>query len=194
MFEVPEVCMDDVLGILAIEKIRYDYTGEYEDTLLDEDYFPDAYYTALSAVAKEYDYGWIEMTDTYVHKFCFPAMREYYRLCREYGKINRISFKRNRFVTEATAFINSEMGDIRDYSIDWLLFSPKAETKKRWPCLTVFTAVEFYRWVELIESLFHIRSFYENGVKRLTNEINCPESKIIQLPDKTPETERKQAA
>ncbi len=191
MFEVPEVCMDDVLGILAIEKIRYDHTGECEDTLLDEDYFPDAYYTALYAVAKEYDYGSIEMADTYVHKFCFPAMREYYRLCREYGKNNRISFDRNRFVTEAKVFVNSEMGGIRDYSIDWLLFSPKSETQKRWPCLAVFTGVEFYQWVELIESLFHIRSFYENGVKRLKTEINRLESKIIQLPD---EAERKQAA
>lgn len=83
------------------------------------------------------------------------------------------------------------MGGIRDYSIDWLLFSPKSETQKRWPCLAVFTGVEFYQWVELIESLFHIRSFYENGVKRLKTEINRLESKIIQLPD---EAERKQAA
>lgn len=194
MFEEPDICIDDALGVLSIEKIRYDHTGACNGMLLDSDILWEAYYDALGDVTPEFDCGSVDDWETYVHKFCFPDMREYYRLCREYGKKHKVSFKRNRFVKEAEAFVHYEMSGIESYSIDWMLFAPKSETPKRWPCLAVFTSAEFYQPVPLVESLYNIRSYYADAVKRLKAEMEQQETKLVSLPAILPEAERKQAA
>lgn len=192
MFEETDHCIDNILGILAIEKIRYDHTGAFNGMPLDSDFFPEAYYDALDDVAPSVS-AEADDYDSYIQKFCFPDMREYYRLCREYGRKHKVSFQRNPFVKEAKAFVNDEMCGIDSYCIEWMLFTPKTETEKKWPCLAVFTSVEFYQPVQLVESLFNIRSFYKNGVKHLKTEMEH-QTKIVSLPAILPETERKQAA
>lgn len=192
MFEEPNDYMDNVFGVLVIEKIRYDHTGDFSELPLDDNYFPEAYYNALDDVApsvsaEENDYD-------YIQKFCFSGMEEFYQLCREYGRQNHISFKNNRYVKEASDFVDHEMNGIDSYCIGWSLFTPKKITDRKWPCLAVFTTPEFYQPVQLVESLYNIRSFYEEGVKRLKAELEQQETKIISLPAVTPETERKQAA
>ena len=192
MFEEPNNCMDDMLAALAIEKIRYDHTGTLIGMPLDSDSLPEIYYGALDDVApsvsaEENDYD-------YIQKFYFSGMKEFYQLCREYGRQNHVSFKNNRYVKEASDFVDHEMNGIDSYCIGWRLFTPKKITDRKWPCLAVFTTPEFYQPVQLVESLYNIRSFYEEGVKRLKAELERQETKIISLPAVTPETERKRAA
>lgn len=193
MFEGPDYCMDDLLGILAIEKILYDHTGSVTGETLSEGCLMEACYYALEDVAPSVsaetgDY------DTYIQKFCFPGMEEFYRLCREYGRKNGVSFKNTPYVKEAVDFVNQEMNGIDSYSIGWSLFTPKKVTQKKWPCLAVFTDPEFYQPVQLVESLYNIRTFYMGGVKRLKAELEQQETKIISLPAIVPEAERNQAA
>lgn len=89
------------------------------------------------------------------------------------------------------------MDGINSYCIDWLLFTPKKETNKRWTCLAVFTSPEFTQLVQLVESIYNIRSFYEEGVKRLEEELSGKsnqQEKITRLPAILQEAERKIAA
>ena len=194
MFEEPDICMDDLLAILSIEKICYDHTGVCDSIPLDSDYMWETAYEALNDVALYIENDFVESWDAYVQKFQFQDMQKYYDLCREYGKKNRFAFKNNRFVKEAADFVNDEMNGINSYCINWMLFTPKKETKKRWTCLAVFTSSEFYQPVQLVESLYNIRSFYKEGVKRLEEELSSQTGKITRLPAAWQEAERKIAA
>lgn len=194
MFEEPDICIDNLLAILSIEKICYDHMGSYDSIPLDSDYLWETAYEALNDAAAYTEDGSVEAWDTYVQKFRFDSMPEYYDLCREYGKKNRIAFKNNRFVKEALDFVNDEMNGINSYCIDWMLFTPKKETNKRWTCLAVFTSPEFTQPVQLVESIYNIRSFYEEGVKRLEEELSSQTGKITRLPAILQEAERKIAA
>ena len=145
MFESPDLYMDDLLGILAIEKIRYDHTGFIAGESLYGDDFPVVCYDALGNVADSISAD-VDDCDTYIQKFCFPGMEEFYRLCREYGRRNRVSFQNNPYVKEATGFVNQEMNGIDSYCIGWRLFTPKKATKKKWPCLAVLNFTSRYSW------------------------------------------------
>lgn len=194
MFEEKNLCLDEMLGILAIQKIRYDHLGICDPYVLDEDYLFEACYEALPDVASKIEVSNIDFEETTIHKICFPSMKMYYKLCREYGKKHNISFKKNKFVEEAEDFVNSEMCEIDSYFINWCLFTPKSEIKKRYPCLLIFTAYEFCQVVQFIEALYNIRSFYEDGVKILIKELSLSNEKIIDFSNTAHAEERKQAA
>lgn len=192
MFEEPQFYMDDLLGILAMEKIRYDHTGSIIGETLYEDYFLETYYEALGDVAysisaQSDEYG------RYIQKFCFPDMEEFYHLCREYGRKNHISFKNNPYVKEAAGFVNHEMYGIDSYSIEWSLFTPKNVTEKKWPCLAVFTDAEFYQPVQLVESLYNIRTYYMQALEKLKKELQSPKKEILCLPKASEAVERRAA-
>ena len=194
MFEEPDYCMDDLRAILSIKKICYDHMGICNSIPLDSDYLWETMYEALNDAAAYTEDSFVDAWGAYVQKLRFPNMQKYYDLCREYGKKHRIAFKNNRFIKGAADFVNSEMNGINSYCIDWMLVTPKKETEKHWPCLAVFTSPEFYQPVQLVESVYNIRSFYEEGVKRLEEELNRPLEKITRLPTALPEAERKIAA
>lgn len=94
MFEDPDIYMDDMLGTLAIEKIRYEHTGTSIGVPLDVDFFLEIYYDALENVAPSVS-AETNYYDGYIQKFFFSGMEEFYRLCREYGRKNQVSFKNN---------------------------------------------------------------------------------------------------
>lgn len=164
--------MDDLFAILAIKKICYDHTGICDAVPLNSDFLWKTYFDALNDSVSYTENGSVDAWDTYVQKFQFDGMQRYYDLCREYGRRHHIAFKNNRFVKEATDFVNYEMNSINSYCIEWMLFTPKKDTEKHWPCLAVFTSPEFYQPVQLVESVYNIRSFYKEGVKRLEMELN----------------------
>jgi len=170
MFEEREIPMDALLSILAIEKLRYDNGVKIYGEILDIECFWETCYIALEDVASSVSAP-IDECNAYIQKFCFPSMEDFYRLCREYGRKNQVSFKNNRYVKEATDLVNYEMNGINDYCINWCLFTPKKTTEKKWPCLAVFTSVEFYQPVQLVQALYNIRSYYKEAVKRLEEEL-----------------------
>ena len=192
MFESPDLYMDDLLGILAIEKIRYDHTGFIAGESLYGDDFPVVCYDALGNVADSISAD-VDDCDTYIQKFCFPGMEEFYRLCREYGRRNRVSFQNNPYVREAANFVNQEMNGIDSYCIDWRLFTPKKATKKKWPCLAVFTSIEFYQPVQLVESLYNIRTYYMRALEKLKKELQSSQMKTLYLTEVSQAAERKAA-
>lgn len=192
MFEDTDSYMDDLLGILAMEKIRYDHTGIIAGETLHEDYFLETYYEALGDVADSICAS-VDDYDVYIQKFCFPGMEEFYRLCREYGRKNRVSFKNNPYVRKAAIFVNHEMYGIDSYCINWSLFTPKKVTEKKWPCLAVFTDAEFYQPVQLVESLYNIRTYYMQALEKLKKDLQYPKKEILCLPEASEAAERRAA-
>ena len=120
-------------------------------------------------------------------------MEEFYRLCREYGRRNRVSFQNNPYVREAANFVNQEMNGIDSYCIDWRLFTPKKATKKKWPCLAVFTSIEFYQPVQLVESLYNIRTYYMQALEKLKKALQSSQMKTLYLTEVSQAAERKAA-
>lgn len=181
MFEVPEIDFNYSLGVLAIEKILYDHLGEIVGSEIEEDYIFETQLYALDLVSKRLYQSYNEYREEEITKIQFPAMQEFYNLCREYGRKHRISFEQNPYVKDAKKYVNSEMNDIGSYSISWSLFTPKKITEKRWPCLVIFTDYEFYQPVNLIEALCNIRNYYIRSAEKLKKELEEHKAQIIQI-------------
>jgi len=152
----------------------------------------EIYYEALDDVADSVS-GILANEDVNIQKFSFPGMKEFYCLCREYGRKNRVSFKNNRYAREAADFVNREMNGIDSYCINWRLFTPKKVTDKKWPCLAVFTDVEFYQPVQLVESLYNIRTCYKQALEKLKEELRPPRAELL-LPPKVSRAAERNAA
>ena len=189
MFEGADLYMDAMLGILMIEKIRYDHTGTITGIPLQEDYLWEVYYEALDDVADSVS-GILANEDVNIQKFSFPGMKEFYCLCREYGRKNRVSFKNNRYAREAADFVNREMNGIDSYCINWRLFTPKKVTDKKWPCLAVFTDVEFYQPVQVGEALYNIRTCHKQALEKLKEELRPPRAELLLPPELSRAAER----
>lgn len=171
MFREPDLDVDQILNCLAIEKIQYDHTGTIIGEFLDEDFFSEFSYESLLMVAEEFTGSYIEETDQVVHKMLFPYMRLFYDLCREYSRINRIGFKKNPHVQNALGFVNEELSGIYDYDFEWLLCTPKKDTRKKQCALILFIGMEFYSFVQLLEALYNIRDYYHRAASTLLIEI-----------------------
>ena len=80
MFEEREIPMDALLGILAIEKLRYDNGVKIYGEILDIECFWETCYIALEDVASSVSAP-IDECNAYIQKFCFqhggllPAMQ-----------------------------------------------------------------------------------------------------------------------
>lgn len=179
--------IDDLIAMLSIQKIVYDHTGNSSDENLDGDFLPDVYYSALWQLNEEKENETFEyQCDDYGEKFVFPHMNEYYDLCREYGRLKKIKFRKNPYVTKAKKYMISEMQSIYSYCIDYMVFAPKKNVKKKYPCLFVVQTAEFWQPVQFIDALYNIRSFFETETIKLKKLIvkekrAMNKAKIIQL-------------
>ena len=190
MYEEIDEVMDDICGILIMVKAVYDATGEIIECDLHSDYFFDVYMEAMDSVADMVSMGTIDDYEN-VNKYNFPDMDEYYKLCKKYGRVNRISFKNNPYVKKAKDTVDSEMNSIYSYCYDWKLFTPKKEIKKKYNCLWIVTYPEFNQLVSLVKILCNIRAFYKEGVAELKKVLEPAKPQIKLLPQKK---ERKKAA
>lgn len=180
MYEDISGQMEDVCGILIMVKAVYDATGDIIQATLDEDYYFDVYMDALDALVNHISWGTVDDYDN-VNKYTFPQMDAYYDLCRKYGRINKISFKNNPYVQKAHNRVAFEMDGIYSYCIDWSLYTPKKNVKKKCACLWVKTDPEFTCHVSLISALSGINIFYKEGVKEIKKAIadSKPNLKLV---------------
>lgn len=192
--------IDDLIAILSIQKIVYDETGESSDDDLDSDYLPDVYYSALWQLNEGNENETFEyQCDDYGEKFVFPHMYEYYDLCREYGRLKKVKFRKNPYVTKAKDYMISEMQSINSYCFDFAIFAPKKNVKKKYPCLFIVQTAEFWQPVQFIDALYNIRSFFKTETISLKKEIakekrKLKKAKIIQLNPNNQKSKEKKAA
>lgn len=179
----------EALGVLSMEKLSYDHMGQILGTDLDSDYIFENQYETIYMMASSFYTEYDDRNDATIFIIMFPKMREYYELCREYGRKHKLSRKNNSFFTEAGKYVYKKLNQVNSYSIDWKLCTPKKIVKKKALQLIVFLGPEFFQPVELVESLFEIRDFYEEGVKKLKAELseNQPKPALQLLPAKAEE-------
>lgn len=171
MFEICRLDMDSTLAVLVIEKILYDHGYPLLGTPLDEDSLLEASFEAIEQVSENCVFTYDEEKQCEVFKLEFPEMERFNFLCKEFGRINHIAYKKNPYVKEANIWVNSEMSDIRSYAIDWALFTPKRMTKKKSTCLAIFLWPEFYQPVDLVDAVCNIRDHYKRSIDRIEKEL-----------------------
>jgi len=167
MFEEIDFYPQEALGVLCIEKLLYDHLGIVTDSSIDADYLYACMDEAIFEIVQDVTYKYSDNLGMSIAHIVFPSMRPFYDLCREHSRRHQIRFKRNPYVLEAAKVVNSYMGGINDYDVGWRLCTPKKEFPKKRCELVVYTGMEFYQPVELVESLCEIREFYIEAEKKL---------------------------
>lgn len=186
-------CAGETFCMLLILALLYDHTGKKPapHTIFDADYVPEIYFEALEYVAEECERSENTDFDTFV-KYQFPGMCEYYALCREHSRKNRIAFKNDPYVKEAERTVYEALQSINSYCFDWRLFTPVKETEKKYPCLLFVASPEFWCPPDHVKAFIRIGRFYTQGVDRLKKEL-AEETTIRVLPPAAVTEERKAA-
>mgnify|MGYP006896378473 CR=1 FL=1 len=171
MFEEIDFYPEEALGVLCIEKLLYDHLGIVTDSSIDADYLYACMEEAIFEIVQDVWYKYSEVMQMSIAHIVFPSMRPFYDLCREHSRRHRINFKRNPYVLEAAKVVDEHMRNIDNYDVGWRLCTPKKEYPKKHCELVVYTGMEFYQPVELVESLCEIREFYIEAEKKLRLEL-----------------------
>ena len=190
MFEEVVINPDYTLGVLSIEKLLHNHLGAVMGTPIDEDYVYECMYEAIAEIAQDVECGY---NDDWAMNI-FPSMRSFYDLCREHSRRHRVSFKRNPYVRAAAQAVNEHMENIDDYDVNWRLCIPKKEYPKKRCELVVYTGMEFYQPVELVESLCEIREFYIEAEKKLRLELHGSKPEDTPAPLLLPAVPERRAA
>ena len=158
-----------------------DSTGFEMSTVEADCMFSDAL-DAIGMVADIFENSYNEDHDSTIYKFHFDRIYEYFELCRKLARQKGIAFHREPRVEEARKFINNELGDVPDYSIDWAVFIPKKlnSNEKKTYSVLIELGCEFYSYVPLVDSLYNIRDFFYEKEKELRAEMENP--KVLPLP------------
>jgi len=110
-----------------------------------------------------------DQNDTETLYFSHPAIMEYYRLCREYGKLTGESLRENPYMHHAAEFVRSKLQQ-GCYSCDYWL---QTKINHKWASGIVFRIwPEFNGLFALTVLMLQIFSFYEKEVEKLKAEID----------------------
>ena len=194
MFEEIDFYPQEALGVLSIEKLLYDHFGIVTGAPIDSDYLYACMDEAISEIVQDVAYGYNDNLQMSIAHIVFPSMRPFYDLCREHSRRHRVSFKRNPYVRAAAQAVNEHMENIDDYDVNWRLCTPKKEYPKKHCELVVYTGMEFYQPVELVESLCEIREFYIEAEKKLRLELHGSKPEDTPAPLLLPAVPERRAA
>ena len=174
--DIPE--LDGYLESLRLEEILFrnsvSYTGNF---LNSEDYFCLAW-EEIAGLSSEFVE--LEHTDSILYKFSFPGLVKFYELCKEHSKLNKINFKKNPHVTEAENNIREIIKISYLQNIAWNLWIPRKIIKKKRYMFIVETGCYFEQHIELLDTLFEIRDYYDQKSRELYEEL-YGKPKVIKL-------------
>jgi len=118
-----------------------------------------------------------EKNDVETLYFSHPAIMEYYRLCREYGKLTGESLRENPYMRHAAEFVRSKLQQ-GCYSCDYRL---QTKVNHKWASGIVFRMwPEFNGLFALMVLMSRIFDFYEKEVVKLKAEIETIKKTSLQ--------------
>ena len=135
--------------------------------------FLDALCAAADFIAEDY------MEDYNAEKYyiSFESMMEYYRLCRDYCTKFGVRLKKNPYMIEAQRFVDRVMyfsGGGYSY-----LLNTKINHKWASGILIGIDYDTFNDELELVDAMFAINEWYQEGVERLKKELNAPKTELL---------------
>ena len=153
-----------------------DYLGEESD--FDFDLIVDALHNLSEAVWSHYsDYEAI-----YTMYFSHPAIMEYYRLCRVYGKHQGLKLRDNPYMLLAADNVRSLLHQDGCFTCSYHL---QTKVNHRWASGIVFRMwPEFNGNLALLVLMAQVFDFYERELMRLKTELLKIQKPISQKQDK----------
>lgn len=166
-----ETGRQDVLD--ALHGCAYSYDDEYEFAFNGMD--------KLCDFMEEHSREDSEICTMY---FSSNAMMEYYRLCREYGKLKGVSLKKNPYMLLAAQEMRENMYEDGCYYCDYRL---QTKINHKWASGIVFRydIGYFSEFLALFSRLLYVFEFYTEMVKELCAEVEKlkkPKGQILMLP------------
>lgn len=182
---IPE--LEGLLESLRLEEVLFRNEANYEGNFLNsEDYYCQAWEEVANLSDEYVELDW---TCSVLYKFSFPGMIKFYELCKEHSKINKINFKKNPHVIEAENCINNIIRTSYLQNIAWNLWIPKKIVKKKRYIFLIETGCYFEQHIELLDTLFEVRDYYDQKSRELDEELHG-KPKIIKLPKVEKETRK----
>lgn len=171
--------MESIIESLRLEEVLYRNEPAHSGNFLSADDYYIYAWEALHELADEQFE--VDYTDSVLYKFGFPSMIKFYDLCREHSKRNKINFKKNPYVIAAEEYIRNSVNETCARNFAWNLWVPRKIVKKKRYIFLIETGCYFDDYVDMLELLYDIRSYYEEQSKILEKELS-KKSKAIRLP------------
>lgn len=149
-----------------------EYLGEESE--FDLDLIVNALHNLSEAVWSHYS----DYEDIHTMYFSHPAMMEYYRLCRSYGKHRGVKLRDNPYMRRAADFVQNCLHQDGCFTCDYRL---QTKVNHRWASGVVFRMwPEFNGDLALLVQMSRVFDFYEREAPRLKKELSEIEKHLSQ--------------
>lgn len=163
----------DVLPSIAAARLFYTY-GRLDDLLSAGIKGPDSgfyeiFWDLLNAIPDFVAYDYSEDYGVTKWYFSFKDMMEYYRLCRDFSRLQGVKLNDNPYMRDAQQFVEFAMKLDEYYGYGWTLHT---RINHQWASGIVFRTDEyFYGEFELLEALLSIADWYKYHLDPLRKAI-----------------------
>ena len=182
MFHEISSC-EDVIRAIALERTLFQFVKGYTGDFIDGESFYQEATELTYSIAQEVVY--MEYTDSHLFFFRFDEMDEFYELCKEHSRRNRVKFKKDPYIIDAENHVLGIIGCSGVENAAWNYWIPPELNRKRQHRFLIELGCYFYEWVELIQAVFEIRQYFAKKVTELKAEL-YPTPKVLVLPTPVP--------
>ena len=170
---------EDVIRAVVLERILFENIPDYGGDFIDADQF---YLQANEIILTMAQTGcYLEYTESTLYFYKFDEMDEFYDLCKEHSRRNKVNFKKDPYVKDAYAFVMDTIRHSGMENIAWNYWIPRKLYKGRQHRFLIETGCFFMEWLEMVQVLFEIRAYFEAKVKELRAEL-YPKQTVITFP------------
>ena len=170
---------EDVIRAIALERTLFQFVKGYTGDFIDGESFYQEATELTYSIAQEVVY--MEYTDSHLFFFRFDEMDEFYELCKEHSRRNRVKFKKDPYIIDAENQVLGIIGCSGVENAAWNYWIPPELKRKRQHRFLIELGCYFYEWVELIQAVFEIRQYFAKKVTELKAEL-YPTPKVLVLP------------
>lgn len=175
--------LEEIIQMIALEKLFYDYDESYTGGVINGDHF---FETAVETVYEMCDHvEFLDYTESTLHFFRFSEMNRFYSLCKEHSKKNHIKFQKNSYIKDAMDFVTAAIECSGMRNVAWNYWIPPKLVKKRKHQFLIETGTYFQEWIELIATLFEIRQYFRKKCEELQRAL-YPALTLVKPAEKPP--------